>query len=167
MFLSVYLFLVSQLIIVSYMDIKIKKVSNYWILFNGLLFVFCLFLFPNQYHFIFQTFILPIILLVFGFIFFKFGIMGAGDSKYLSSFYLLIPLSLQKEASIYCAYSIIAAGCLALIINTIKNTNNIIKAIKQSNISEIQGIYGNKIPFIPIVFLSWIWFGIDFWERMI
>ena len=167
MLLSVYIFLVLQLIIVSYTDIKIKKISNYWFLFNGLVFVIFLLLFPHQYHFVFQTFFLSVILLVVGFVLFNLGIMGAGDSKYLSSFYLLIPLTLQKEAFVYCAYSIVVAGCFILAINTIKNAGKIARAIKQYNICEIKGVYGRKVPFIPIVFLSWIWFGINFWEKMV
>ena len=167
MLLSIYLFLILQLMIVSYVDIKIKKISNYWVLFNILIFTLFIFLFPGHYQFIFKTFILSFSLLVVGFVLFKLKIMGAGDSKYLSSFYLLIPLALQKEVLVYCLYSIMVAGCLILVFNTIRNFDKIIRAVKQSNMREITGIYGSKIPLIPVVFLSWMWFGIDFWEKMV
>ncbi|MCY4523177.1 MAG: hypothetical protein OXB84_00415 [Halobacteriovoraceae bacterium] len=164
--ISVYFFLILQLAIISYMDIKFKKISNFWPLFNGLVFVIFLFLFPHQYDFILGTFIFSFLLIMGGFILFRLKIMGAGDSKYLASLYLLIPLALQKEAFTYCIYSIVIMGCIMLLINTTRSFGKILNLLKNFNIQEIKGFYGSKIPFIPVVFLSWIWFGIDYWEKI-
>jgi prepilin peptidase CpaA len=62
--LVVYIFVTIQLIVVSYVDLKIKKISNMWSLLNIGLYFLLLFIFPNEYYFSLNTFIFPTIFIL-------------------------------------------------------------------------------------------------------
>ena len=52
MSLPIYVFLLVQLLAVSYIDLRQRKISNIWPILNICLFIALLFLFPEQYKFI-------------------------------------------------------------------------------------------------------------------
>src|SRR5688572_25711955 len=85
-----------ELVIVSWIDIKIKKISNIWFFVNLAISIALHFLFPTLYPWEWATLLFPVGWIVAGFGLFLMGIMGAGDSKYLASLFLLIPLHLQS-----------------------------------------------------------------------
>ncbi len=100
--MNLYLFLILllELFVVSFIDVRVKKISNLWSIAHILIFagmsIYAGTL-PEITHFIF-----PLGMIVTGFVLFVFHIMGAGDSKYLASLFLLIPTLLIYENILQC-----------------------------------------------------------------
>ena len=136
-----------------------KKISNTWMIFNIILYLVFLMIFPNQYVFNFSTFVWPIGFFTAGFILFLMRVMGGGDSKYLATFYLLIPQKLHEEAFLSLAVATVLVGGSVFIKNLLNNINKIAMAWQTKNISVIRGVFGKKFAFAPVIFISWIWFG--------
>ncbi len=157
--IAVYLFLVVQLFFVASNDIAHKKISNFWPLINIGFYIISVFLFPNQYTFSFATFVFPIAFFVVGVFLFSLKIMGAGDSKYLLSFYLLIPVSFHESAFIFLAYSTVVVGLSLLLTNIMKRFDIIKLAIRTRNIRLIKTIFGQRFSYAPVILVSWLWFG--------
>lgn len=155
----VYLYLAAQILLVAYQDLQTKKISNRWPIINLGFFVFFILLFPEYYKFEISTFIWPIAFFVAGFFLFVLKIMGGGDSKYLTTFYLLIPVNYHEEAFFALAISTILVGSSIFINNILKNIDLIMMAFRTRDLLAIRSIFGKKFAFAPVIFISWIWFG--------
>ena len=162
MVLSIYIFLLIELIAVTFLDIRQKKIFNLWAILNLLLFVVFLFIFPDTYSLSIKTFYYSFALLGLGFILFILKIAGAGDSKYLFSLFLLIPVQFQKTVCLKLIYTTILVGIVLMIINTIKNRHKIIKSIMSGDFFGVRKFYGKRFSYAPLILISWIWFG---WEN--
>ncbi len=160
--LTVYIFLLIELIAVSYVDILHRKISNYWVIVNVLTFVTLLIISPQIYLLSISTFFYSFVFLVVGFILFIFNIMGGGDSKFLFSVYLLIPVYLQESAFLNLIYSTLFIGGILLITNIVRNRQQIKFAIKYKDMGKLKIVIGRKFAFSPVVLISWIVFG---WEN--
>lgn len=158
--LSVYLFLLIQLTAVAYLDFLHKKISNNWPLLNIVVFVVLLIIMSDTYSFRVDTFFYSIAFLVVGFGLFTLKIMGAGDSKYLFTFYLLVPSTAHEDAFLCLIYSTLIVGTLTLATNLIKNMETIKASLRTGELMMIQKIFGKKLAFAPVILLSWLWFGI-------
>lgn len=159
--LALYLYLFIQLIAVSFIDIKYRKISNYWSLLNIFLFFILIFAFPAYFKFSFSTFFYPLAFLGVGFLLFVLKIMGGGDSKYLFSFFLLIPEIFHEPFMLKLFYSTIVIGFSLLIYNTIRNFDKIYLSIRIMDVRGIKSAYGTKFAYAPVIAVSWIVFG---WE---
>lgn len=157
--LPIYIALFGQLLIVSWIDIKKKKISNYWSLLNIVLFIVFIFIFPNYYGFQLNTFIYPITFISVGFLLFAIKIMGAGDAKYLFSFFLLIPKVMQDYFFLTLLWTTIIIGLSSLTITIVQNLSKIIFAFKTQQILSLREIFGSKFPYAPVIFLAWMWVG--------
>lgn len=157
--LTVYLFILIELIFVSWGDIKTKKIPNFWSLLNILVFVALVFVFNDLYFFSWKTFLYPVIWIVAGFIFFTLNIMGGGDSKFLSTFFLLIPLKTQDDAFYYLILSTIFIGTSVFIFNIIRNWKSIMSSLKSKDYALLKKSFGTKFTFAPVIFVSWIMLG--------
>ena len=155
----VYLFVAIQLLCVAYIDFKTKKISNVWMLINFIFFIVLTFLFPQTYNWSIQVFIFPLAFLVVGFTLFMLNIMGGGDSKYLSSLYLLVPLDLQEMTFVYLLYATILVGSTLLLFNVLKNLDIILIHFRMRDIAGIKKIFGQKFTYAPVIFIAWMWFG--------
>lgn len=154
-------FLGVELAIASYIDIKYRKISNYWSLLNIVLFFACLLVFPSLYSFTFSTFFYPLVFLGVGFILFTLKIMGGGDSKFLFSFFLLVPEAYHELFFLKLIYSTIAIGLYLLIYNTTKNFDRLVSAIRIMNVQSIKSVYGTKFAYAPVIAISWVAFSWD------
>lgn len=152
-----YLFI--QLLGVSYIDIKFRKISNYWSLLNIGLFILGLIVFPDYYKFALKTFFYPVAFLGVTFVLFAFKIMGGGDSKYLFSFFLLVPESHHEDFMIYLLYTTVVIGFVLLIYNTIRNFAKIFASVRIMDLRGIKSAYGTKFAYAPVILISWIVFG--------
>lgn len=155
----VYLFISIQLLFVAYIDFKTKKISNIWMLINFIFFVVLTLIFPNIYIWSFQVFIFPMAFLFVGFALYMMNIMGGGDSKYLSSLYLLVPLQFQDVTFIYLLYATILVGSTLLLFNILKNLDIIVIHFRMKDIAGIKKIFGKKFTYAPVIFIAWMWFG--------
>ena len=165
--LLIYFYISLQLLTVAYIDIKTKKISNKWPLANIFLYGVLLLLLPQHYSFNFETFIWPIGFFVAGFLLFILKIMGGGDSKYLASFYLLIPVQFHEEAFMSLAVATVFVGGSVFIKNLLKNSDILILAWKERNVLYIKNVFGKKFSFAPVIFISWMWFGWTIKEKLV
>ena len=160
----IYSYLLVEILVVSYFDIKNKTISNLWSLIHlvlyGLLFVFV----PQDYFFGWNSFIHPVSFFVVGYILYLWDIMGAGDVKYITTLILLIPGKLhyfyiEKIIEVTILFSL-----LILILNFLNNSKGIIIKIKERRFKEIFSFFGNKFSFAPVLLLTWFVFGWKIWN---
>ncbi|MBP9673839.1 MAG: prepilin peptidase [Bacteriovoracaceae bacterium] len=159
---SLYFFIFIELLIVGYGDVKTRKVPNFWVLFNILLFCFFLFFFPQYFVLTWDTFSYASLFLVLGFILFLLKIMGGGDSKFLFSFFLIVPLSLHDQVFAHLLLSTLLIGTAVLIYNIIENFQTIVQGVIAGDIVKLKKCFGSKFAFIPVIFMAWLWLG---WEN--
>lgn len=158
--IAVYFYVLIQLVIISYYDIRYQKIKNMWFLSNYILFIPLYFIFRNYYIFSIEAFILPLGFMVIGFLFFLINIMGGGDSKYLSSLYLLVPEGIQLEVFNALIWSTIVIAGGMFLRNIVLNYKKIYMALIMKEVSSLKGIFGKKFAFAPVVLVSWILFAI-------
>jgi prepilin peptidase CpaA len=157
--LIVFIFIAIQVLVVAYVDFKTRKISNVWILINFIFFCVLTYLFPGTYTWTLSSLIYPLAFLFVGLVLFLMNIMGGGDSKYLASFYLLIPLRYQELVFLYLLYTTVIVGSSLLLFNALKNFDNIVLLIKLGDVNGIKKIFGKKFTYAPVIFIAWMWFG--------
>lgn len=158
----IYIYLFLQLFVVAWFDLKTCKILNIWPLSNIIIFVVLLIIAPEYYSITLNTFVYSLSFLFVGFTLYALKIMGAGDVKYLFSFYLVAPAIYHESAFIMLLYTTIAVGIAMISMHTIRNFRHIVWALRTHNATLLKGIYGKKLPFAPIILASWIGFG---WEN--
>lgn len=162
----IYGFVFFELAVVAWIDFKTSIISNYWFLINLVVFVVLTFLMPEIYKWGIKTFFLPAAFIFVGYMLFTLNIMGAGDTKYLFSIFVLIPYQSQDYALYTLIYSTVVVGVISFLINLYENIEKVTSAFKQKNIELIKGVFGKKFTYAPVILLSWVWFGyiIRVWE---
>ena len=155
----VFIFLSIQLLVVAYIDFKTRKISNVWILINFIFFCVLTFLFPKIYVWNISALLFPLAFLFVGFTLFLMNIMGGGDSKYLFSFYLLVPLGFQEGVFLYLLYTTVIVGSSLLLFNALKNFDRIALMFRVGDLAGIKKIFGQKFTYAPVIFIAWMWFG--------
>ncbi|MGZ3788328.1 MAG: A24 family peptidase [Bacteriovorax sp.] len=155
----VFIFISIQLLVVAYVDFKTRKISNVWILINFVLFSLLTFLFPKIYVWNLNALLFPLAFLLVGFALFVLNIMGGGDSKYLASFYLLVPLRFQESVFLYLLYTTVIVGSSLLLFNVLKNFDRIVWLMKVGDLEGVKKIFGKKFTYAPVIFIAWMWFG--------
>jgi len=156
----VYFLVLIELTFVGFLDFKYKKISNYWSLLNLAFYIFLLLILPEYYVFSWKALFFPLVFFVITFILYLMKIMGAGDSKFLFTFYLIIPETYHEEVFICQAWLTIAVGGSLLLYNTIKNFGRLKLAYIHQDITLIKDVYGKKFAYAPVILGAWIFFGI-------
>ena len=126
---------------------------------NLIFFIICLFVFPDSYPLEFSSFFIPLVIFIVSFILFALKVMGAGDSKYLTTFYLMVPVAGQEDSFWYLTVSTIAIGGIFFLVNISRNIDKIIMSFKTANMHGIKQIFGTRFSFAPVVLVAWVWFG--------
>ncbi|MFA6237389.1 MAG: prepilin peptidase [Bacteriovorax sp.] len=157
--LMVFLFISIQLLVVAYVDFKTSKISNVWMLINFVFFIVLTFVYPQIYFWNINALLFPVAFLLVGFVLFVMNIMGGGDSKYLSSLYLLVPPGFQDTVFLYLLYTTVIIGSSLLLFNALKNFDKIVMMTKFGDIVGIKKIFGKKFTYAPVIFIAWMWFG--------
>lgn len=155
----VFIFISIQLLCVAYIDFKTKKISNVWLLINFIFFCVLTLIFHEVYVWKLQVIIFPLAFFFVGFVLYLLNIMGGGDSKYLASLYLLVPLPFQEPVLIYLLYATVLVGSTLLLFNLLKNLDIIIIHLKMNDVAGIKRIFGKKFTYAPVIFIAWMWFG--------
>lgn len=155
----IYIFIFLELLAVAYFDIKRKKIYNVWALINLLTFSLMLVSHPHFYALRIETFIFSLVFLGVGLALFAFKIMGPGDTKFLFSFFLLIPITLQEDYFFCLAFVTIVVGLSMLLTNLIENRAKLFHFFKTGDFFPLKQTLGKKFPFAPLIFISWVWFG--------
>lgn len=160
-FAIVYLVILLELLIVGYFDFKYKKISNHWSVLNLIIFAILVFVLPTLYEFSWKAMFFPLVFFVITFILYVVRIMGAGDSKFLFTFYMLIPAIYHEDVFLYQAYLTIAVGGGLLCFNTFKNFDKLKLAYIYKDVGLIKNVYGKKFAYAPVILGAWVWFGIE------
>lgn len=156
----VYFAILCELIIVSWRDIKIQKISNWWSIANILIYFILIFVMPDFYFFKWQSFLYSGVFLVIGFGLFLLNIMGGGDSKYLFSFFLIVPLQFQERTFFFLLVSTLVTGSIFFLMNLITNFRNLVGYLKKNDYKGVKSCFGSKFAFAPVILLAWICLGI-------
>ena len=159
----VFIFISIQLLVVAYVDFKTSKISNLWILINFIFFCILTIVYPKTYVWSLNVMVFPIAFIIVGFALFVLSIMGGGDSKYLSSLYLLIPLRFQEIVFLYLLYTTVIVGSSLLLFNALKNFDRIVLLARSSDVKGVKRIFGKKFTYAPVIFIAWMWFG---WKNL-
>lgn len=162
MSLALFWAILAQLLIVSYVDVKTSKIRNYWPLLNLLIFIGILIFtrsLPELTHFIF-----PVGMIVAGFVLFVFHIMGAGDSKYIASLFLLVPtpyhlLFMEKLLTVT-----IFVGSILLFMKFVKSAAKIKVYLVTFYFKALRAEVHSHFSYAPVILVAWILFGIDLWQ---
>ena len=152
-----------ELLVVAYLDLKHKKISNLWSLLNLAIFPVLLFLLPGIYVLDWSLLIFPLGFIVIGFILFLLDIMGAGDSKYLASLFLLIPLDRQFLYFEKLVQVTLIVGALLLIKTVLKNMDKIKAYFVSHHWRGFKDLIRSRFSYAPVMFLAWILFGMGEW----
>lgn len=164
MLASIYFFILLELAVVSYADLLYKKIKNHWSILNICIFFVFIIIIPGGYQLKFDHFVLPLIFLGVGFLLFVLKIMGAGDTKFLSTLFLLVPLNLQYQFLLLLLYVTIFVGVLMLIFNSYTGRTILYNAFVNRDISRVKKVFGSKFTYAPVILLAWIWLGWEFLE---
>ena len=152
-----------ELAVVSWIDVKIKKISNLWFFLNLFLGVTLHFFYPDFYVWEWATLLFPLGFIFGGFVLFLLSIMGAGDSKFLAALFLLIPLEQQALMFEQLIYTTLFVGCGLLTVKIARDFK-IIKAYALSAYwSGLKASLKSSFSFAPVIFLAWILLGVKLW----
>lgn len=150
-----------QLLVVSLGDILTKKIPNYWPLFNIAIYPLLCWLYPEYYQLHWGSFIFPLAFLIVGFFLFLLRIMGGGDSKYLFSLFLILPLKLHEPMFKLLLLSTFIIGSFVLLTNLTSNLNKIMTGLRSGDYNEVKKYFGTKFAYAPVILIAWIWLGIN------
>ena len=164
MFLPLFVYLSLELIAVSMADFKTKIISNYWSISHILFFLLVVVISPEKYPVNVNTFLYPVGFIVVGFALYLLKIMGGGDSKFLATFYLLIPPKYHDGFTELLLASTVLVGFFLLTMNLQRNWRNIFYDLKQSRGLVIKQYIGSKFSFAPVILLAWVVFGVNKWK---
>ncbi len=152
-----------ELIMVAWLDVKTKKISNYWPLLNILLSLSVHSFFPVLYPVTWETLIFPIGWILIGFFLFLLKIMGAGDSKYLASLFLLVPLELHMVFLEKIILGTLLVGLILLSSKILRNFTKLKAYTFSSYWVGIKDTIRSHFSYAPVILLGWILLGVDQW----
>ncbi len=162
--LYLYAFLALELVLISYVDLRTKKISNLWPLFHIILFVALKFAFPEDYPLALVHFIYPLSFIILGFVLFVFHIMGAGDSKYLASLFLVTPTPLHMLLLEKLLTVTIFVGTILIILKFVKSAAKIRAYLLTLHLAGLKSEISSRFSYAPVILVTWILFGVSLWH---
>lgn len=159
----IYWLILTQLIFVSIIDIKIKKISNLWFFANLLLSLTFHFVYPEAYPWDWAVLVFPIGWIIIGFILFILGIMGAGDSKYLASLFLIVPIEQQVVMFEKIIYSTLIVAIILLAFKITKDFQKIKAYALSTYWQGIKESIRSRFSYAPVILLAWVLLGVGQW----
>ncbi len=155
--------ILAELIAVSWIDIKIKKISNIWPLVNLVLGIALHIFYSDYYPLEWASLFFPVGWILAGFLLFLLGIMGAGDSKFLASLFLLIPLDHQYLVLEKLLYSTVVVGLVMLTFKIARDFNKIKAYAFSTHWQGFKESIRSSFSFAPVILLAWIMLGVEKW----
>lgn len=151
------LYISFQISVVAWFDFKTRKISNIWPLLNICLYFALPLIVPEQYSYRIETWFVPLAFVFVGFILFKLDIMGAGDSKYLFSLFLIIPQALHENLLIKLLSVTVVVGAILLTWRIISQWKKF-KIIILTRVNTLKSFLGGKFTYAPVILAAWFWF---------
>lgn len=162
-----FLFIFIELLFITYIDIKHKKIANYWSLMNIGIAVILFILFPHEYPFGLAAFQYSIVFILVGFLLFMLRVMGGGDSKFLASFFLIVPLDKQDQVFVFLLISTIFIGLIFFLKSIITNWQKLKQSLRQKDTQGVKSCFGTKFAYAPVILITWILFGYEIYKNTV
>ena len=153
-----------QLMLVAWFDLKKKTISNYWPVLNLLTAIAVYLSLPQTFEFSWAIFLFPIGFIVIGFLLFLVGIMGAGDSKYLASLFLVIPVQYHLPFFEKLLIATILIGGILLTFKIIMNFSKLRAYMWAQYWKGLKETIRSKFSYAPVILLAWIILGVQEWR---
>ncbi|MCM2349521.1 MAG: prepilin peptidase [Bacteriovoracaceae bacterium] len=153
-----------ELLIVAWIDFKTHKISNKWPLLNTALAVVFYLTFRDLYQFNWEIFIFPVGFIIIGFFLYLVKIMGAGDSKYLASLFLIIPLEFHLPYFEKLVLSTIITGAFLLTYRILKNGGKLKAYLINHYWEGVKVTLQSRFSYAPVIFLAWLILGLNIWR---
>jgi prepilin peptidase CpaA len=161
-FTWVYLLLLFEISVVAWTDFKREIIPNSWVIGNaGCAFLMLLF-YPQYFPASWEMMLFPGGFVLIGFILFWLGIMGAGDSKYLASLFLLTPLEQQFIFFEKLIVSTLLVGSMLLALRLIKERGTIKAYLVSFHWKGIKQILRSRFSYAPVILIAWILLGLSY-----
>lgn len=160
----IFSFIACQLSVVAFLDLKKKKISNYWSLANLVIALLVYLFWQGQYTWSWEIFIFSAGFIFFGFILFLLNIMGAGDSKYLASLFLVIPLEFHLPFFEKILISTIIVALISLVIKSAKNLHDLKSFLLSQYWQGVKDIFKSRMSYAPVILLAWFLLGFALWK---
>ena len=151
-----------ELVLVASIDLKHKKISNLWSVFN---LIFAVILWPMDYlgPWNFQVLLFPIGFLIVGFFLFNWKIMGAGDSKFLASLFLCLPLGLHLIFFENLMMSTIMVGAILLSMRILRDPSKFRSYLLSRHWQGLMNMVKSRFSYAPVMLLAGILMGVHLW----
>ncbi len=153
-----------ELAAVSWIDYKTKLISNRWSLLNLSVSVLLYFFAKNTYTLDTEALIFPVGIIVVGFFLYLLKIMGAGDSKFLASLFLILPLEFHLFFLSKVVLSTIVVGSSIILIKIIKNRSKFksfaLSYYWEGFLSDLR----SRFSYAPVILIAWILLGFEIWN---
>ena len=117
----------------------------------------------GTFPFEFQALIIPVATIIVGFFLFLAHIMGAGDSKYLASLFLLLPWALQLKFFENVLLSTILVGGILLVTKVIMSFNKLKGYALSLYFKGILQEIRSRFSYAPVLLLAWLLLGKELW----
>lgn len=160
----VYVLVLAELFLVAWIDIRKARISNYWFVIN-LLLALGFYIVPGQeYLWSWDVLLFPVGFIVVGFLLFLVNIMGAGDSKYLASLFLLVPLKYHYDLFERILLTTILLGLISLIMNLIKEKKKVQAFAVNRYWKGAFEAMKSRFSYAPVILIAWVSLGIFLWS---
>lgn len=160
----VYALVLFELLLVAWIDIRKARISNYWFLVNFFLAVLFYVIPGNEYIWSWDVLLFPVGFIVVGFLLFLVKVMGAGDSKYLASLFLLVPLKYHYGLFEKIVITTILLGFISLIMNLIKEKKKVQAFAVNRYWKGAFEAMKSRFSYAPVILIAWISLGIYLWS---
>lgn len=161
MILIIFIFLLIELSLVALTDIRYRKIKNSWSLLNLVMGVSSFIFIPQHYPFIFEAFQFSLVFIIVGFLLYLMKIMGGGDSKFLATFFLVIPYNLQENFFYYLLIGTIIVGLVFFLKSVIQNRVLLFRSFVVGDIQGVKNCFGTKFAYAPVILMAWVFLGLE------
>lgn len=152
-----------ELLVVSWWDLKNKRISNMWPIINILVALGFYFLRTQEYKFSWEILVFPVGFILVGFALFLLKIMGAGDSKFLASLFLLVPVEFHLMLFEKLVHATVVVGVILLLGNMLKAPAKLRAFLLSGYWQGIRNVMRSHFSYAPVIGLAWVLFGAHLW----
>ncbi len=164
MALSFYGLVLLELFIVAWVDIRSRRISNGWALANICIAPVLYFIAAPFYPLSWEALIFPLGFIVIGFLLYLLKIMGAGDSKFLASLFLLVPLEYHLPLFEKLVVSTAITGALLIIYRSFLNRGSLRAYVLTGQWAGVRQVLRSRFSYAPVIALAWILWGLNLWK---
>jgi len=160
----VYCLILFELFTVAWIDFRTEKISNKWILVNLIGSVILHLTLGSYYLLSWEIIIFPLGFILFGFLLFLINVMGAGDSKFLASLFLLIPLALHTLFFEKLVLATLVTGLILFLYRIAKNGSKLKAFLHSHHWQGVKETLQSRFSYAPVILLAWLVLGAELWR---